>query len=55
MQKTLVDSQSKKYGSFTVSPKLSGNTVYLNFSNRGGSARYNLTTGEFLPVKGRVG
>jgi hypothetical protein len=53
--KTLITNESKKYGSLTVTPKQDGNMVWFNFNNRGGNAGYNLITGEFVNVRGRVG
>jgi len=55
MKKQMKTTETKKIGSFTVTPKFSGSTVWFNFNNRGRTARYDLATGEFKPCKGRVG
>lgn len=55
MAKQIVTTETKQYGSFTVSPNVTGMTVWFNVSNRGGVARYDLNKGEFLNCKGRVG
>ena len=57
LKKMLKTSEPRKVGNFVVTPKLSSGSqeVYFNFSNRGGSARYSLVEGKFLPVRGQVG
>lgn len=55
MKKQMKTIEAQKIGSFTVTPKFQGDTVWFNFNNRGGTARYDLVTGEFKPCKGQVG
>ena len=54
--KILKTQESKKIGSFTVTPnKASTDIVWFNMSNRGGTAKYNLATGQFEPCRNEVG
>lgn len=55
MKKMMKTSEAQKIGSFTVTPNISGSTVWFNFSNRGGTARYNLNIGEFEKCRNSVG
>ena len=53
--KTLKTAETKTFGSFQVTPNVRGNRVYFNFAKRGGTACYDLASGEFVPVHGEVG
>jgi hypothetical protein len=53
--KKLTSTETKQNISFEVTPKPYGNKVYFNLNKRGGTALYNLETGEFENVRGEVG
>ena len=55
MKKMLKTTNSQKIGSFTVTPKISDSIVWFNLSSNGGTARYNLNTGEFEKCRNSVG
>lgn len=46
--------EQAKYFSMTVTPQISGDLIYFNFSARGGSACWNRRTHEWKSIRGEV-
>ena len=55
MKKMMKTTEAKKIGSFTVTPNISGSIVWFNLDNQGGTAKFNLNTGEFEKCRNSVG